>query len=75
MLDWCDRQINRNKAIRRIMLTVILGLVCLTVWRATDPEVLMAASTAGGVIVTAIIGLLTLPIQRYFRDRADDDKR
>ena len=72
-MKWLDRAINYHKAIRRILVATLIVLLAITVLRATEPQVLTGATAAGGVIVTAIIGVLTLPIKWYFESRKRDD--
>ena len=75
MFQWLDQQINGNKLIRRTVLATVLVLISITVLRATTPEVLTQATTAGGVIVTGILGLLTVGIKFYFDSRKADEDR
>jgi uncharacterized membrane-anchored protein len=72
LLSWCGKAIDERQAVRRMVLATVLVLLWMTVDRSTMPEVLMGATAAGGVIVTAIIGLLTLPVKWYFEARKRD---
>lgn len=72
-MSWCGKQIDERQAVRRMVLAIVLYCVLMTVDRATLPEVLNNATPAGGTIVVAIIGLLTLPIKWYFEHRKGAD--
>jgi hypothetical protein len=68
-ISWCGKQIDERQAVRRMVLATVLYLLWITVDRSTMPEVLTGATAAAGVIVTAIIGILTFPIKWYFEAR------
>ena len=72
---WLYRQINENKAIRRLVLLNALILINLVVWRLTTPEALQDMSAAGAALGGSIITLLTsLPaLYQYMRNQDDNN--
>jgi hypothetical protein len=72
LLTWFDKMINQRKGIRRMILSIIMILIWIVVWRATTAEVLIGASTGGAAIVATIFSLLVLPIKWYFEARKND---
>ena len=70
-----ERLANKQRLFRRLVLFWACWLITVVALRATDPDVLKTVTTAGGVIVTGVVGILTTVIGFYQWHRQQDDKR
>ena len=69
-----DRLANKQRLFRRIVLLWACWLITVVALRATEPEVLSSVTTAGGVIVTGVIGILTTVIGFYQWHRQKNER-
>ena len=74
MRDWLDRQCNRNRLFRRLVLLWCMTIITITILRATDPDVLVQMTGAGATVVGSVTGLLSCVIGFYQWSRQKDDE-
>lgn len=65
MGDKIARLFNEHMLMRRLALVWALGIITMTVYRATDPEILVHISGPGASVVVGIIGLLSTVLWFY----------
>lgn len=73
ILDACGTAIRDHKAIRRIVLAIILALMTWVILQVFDDVTKITAPVAAAL--STVVGLLSVPIGFYFRDRAEEDKK
>lgn len=71
--SWFDRQVNRNRLFRRLLLLWACGLITWVVWVSFTKPPTIPGSTAAAI--TAVLGLLTVVIGFYQWSRSVEDQR
>ena len=64
--------INKHKIVRRLLLVWAVTIITIVLLRATEPEVLKAITTAGGVVVSVTVGILATVLGLYQHHRSKD---
>lgn len=71
--NWFDRQANRNRLFRRLLLVWACGLITWVVWVSFTKPPDIPGSTAAAI--TGVLGLLTVVIGFYQWSRASEDAK
>lgn len=71
MINWLDRLFNENKLVRRSVLAWAMIMGTIVILRTSADISLITAAVSA--YITTVLGLLTVPIQYYFKTRRKEE--